>query len=142
MMQERVLETLRQHGYRITPQRRVVVEAIARAGGHLSPSELYARVYRQDPSIGVATIYRTLQLLESLGLVCQIRTSDEQSYVLGPPIHHHHLVCSGCGMVVDFTTHGLDELEQRLALETGFAIRGHVLDFVGVCSQCQSSSTS
>jgi len=139
LMLDRLSGTLRQHGYRITSQRKAVLETIARAGGYLAPSEVYEKVRRKHPSIGLATVYRTLDVLKSLGVICEILAAgDVRTYTLGAPEHHHHLICSGCGRVTDFITRGLEELQQRLELESGFAIEGHVLEFIGRCPDCRS----
>lgn len=138
MVPDRVLDALRAKGYRVTRQRRAVLQSLVRANGHQTPQEVYLRVRQDDPTIGLATVYRTLEVLKRLGVVCELSMPDSgRSYTLGSPDHHHHLVCSGCGTVVDFTTNGLDEMEQRLCLESGFAITGHVLEFTGICPDCQ-----
>ena len=78
-------------------------------------------------------------MLAALDLVCEISVDGHQrTYLLrGPSEHHHHLVCSYCGRVVDFTTNDVERLQARLALETGFSIEDHIVEFVGRCAQCQ-----
>jgi len=136
-----VIDTLKAKGYKVTRQRKAVLESLAQANGHQTPQEVYQSLRVTEPSIGLATVYRTLEVLKRLGVVCELSMPDcGRSYTLGASDqHHHHLVCSGCGVVVDFTTHGLDELEHRLMLESGFAITSHVLEFAGVCPSCQRS---
>lgn len=133
---------LRREGYKITPQRRAVLQVIARSHDHLSPAELFERVRQEHPGTGRVTVYRTLELLEGLDLICTVHADDNQrSYLMRRPAgHHHHLVCSSCGKVVDFTTCELNRLQSELARDTGFAIDSHVLEFHGRCRACQHSA--
>ena len=134
----KVAAVLRQHGYKLTPQRRAVIEAIASCQDHLTPAALYEKVHQDHPKIGLVTIYRTLEILSKLELICELHAGGNcRSYTIGTPEHHHHLICSNCGTVVDFSGHNLGELEQKLALETGFKIEGHLLEFVGLCQNCK-----
>jgi len=130
---------LRQHGYKLTPQRRVVIRTIASTHGHLTPTAIYEKVHQEYPNIGFVTIYRTLEVLDKLGLICEVHAGGScRSYLVRRPSeHHHHLICSQCGAVVDFTDCNLGELGQRLSQETGFSIEGHLLEFIGICQACQ-----
>jgi Fur family ferric uptake transcriptional regulator len=103
---------------------------------------VHEKVRAEQPSIGLATVYRTLQMLKEIGVVCELSSPGAMhTYTLAATeSHHHHLVCTKCGTVVDFTTSNLDELAQRLALETGFVIHDHVLEFAGVCPGCSRNS--
>ncbi len=95
-------------------------------------------VRQEHPGIGLVTIYRTLEVLSQLGLICRVYTQGEQSYLLRRPLeHHHHLVCSSCGKVIDFTHCNLSELERKLSEETGFKVEGHLLEVMGLCKKCQ-----
>ena len=139
----RIAGILRQHGYKVTPQRRAVLHTIADSHNHLTPTAIYDRVRQGHPSIGLVTIYRTLDILAELGLICRVHIeSGCRSYLMRRPSeHHHHLVCSGCGQVVDFTDCALSKLEQRLSQETGFEMEGHLLEFTGLCQACQKKAT-
>ncbi len=132
---------LKQQGYRLTPQRRAVLNAIANRHDHLTPAALYKRVHPQQPSIGLATVYRTLEILAELGLICEVHTGGGcRSYLLRRPSeHHHHLICAECGVVVDFIDCDLGELEQRLSQKTGFEIENHLLEFFGHCRDCDKT---
>ena len=138
----RAITVLRRHGYRLTPQRRAVLETIAGTEEHLTPADIHGRARRDCAGVGLVTVYRTLDVLTRLGLVCEVRTEDgHRSYLLTRPLeHHHHLVCSSCGKVVDFTECDLSELEERLSQRTGFRIDGHVLEFSGHCPSCQGNA--
>ncbi len=142
--EKKIESILRQHGYKITPQRRIILGAITHIHEHLTPAALYDRVSREDPGIGLVTIYRTLEILASLGLICEMHLGGNyRSYLMRRPSgHHHHLICSDCGTVVDFTDCDLGELEQRLSKETNFKINGHLLEFIGQCQNCRKQSVT
>ena len=137
--EKRTEQELRKHGYKLTPQRRLVINAIIKSREHLTPAAIYERVHRDHPSIGLVTIYRTIEILTELGLICEMHAGGScRSYLMRRPSeHHHHLICSDCGRVVDFTNCNLDKLEQRLAKETRFKINGHLLEFLGQCRECK-----
>lgn len=135
--EKKIERLLRHHGFKITPQRRTILSAITHSHEHLTPAAIYERVCREH-RIGLVTIYRTLDILTKLGLICEVHAGDNcRSYLIRRPSgHHHHLICSDCGTVIDFTDCDLSELEQRLAKETSFKINGHLLEFVGQCRNC------
>jgi Fur family ferric uptake transcriptional regulator len=129
---------LRQHGHKLTPQRHVVLKVMASSHDHLTPEVIYEKSRLEDPGIGRVTVYRTLDLLSKLNLVCRVHAEGRcRSYMMRRPTeHHHHLVCSGCGTVVDFTNCSLIEMEKKLSQESGFDIKGHLLEFYGLCPDC------
>jgi Fur family ferric uptake transcriptional regulator len=133
---------LREHGYKLTPQRHAVLKVIAASNDHLTPEAIHAKALLKNPNIGLVTVYRTLDLLSKLNLVCRVHALDGcRSYMMRRPTeHHHHLVCSDCGRVVDFTDCALEEMEQRLSQETSFDINGHLLEFYGRCPDCRPAS--
>ena len=136
---EHKIETiLRQCGFKITPQRRTILSAITLSHEHLTPAAIHERVGKEHPGIGLVTIYRTLEILTKLGLVCEVHAGGNcRSYLMRRPLeHHHHLICSDCGTVIDFTDCDLGKLEQQLTKETGFKINGHLLEFLGLCRNC------
>lgn len=143
LTERKIATSLKQHRHKLTPQRRVVIQTIASAQDHLTPAAIYKRVHQEHPGIGLVTIYRTLDLLARLGLICEVHTGGSgRSYLMRRPVeHHHHLICSGCGAVVDFTNCNLAPLEQRLSRKTGFDIETHLLEFTGLCPACQEEAT-
>ncbi len=142
LTETKVAATLRQHGYKLTQQRRVVISTIASSNDHLTPATIYKKVHRDHPNIGFVTIYRTLDLLAKLGLICELHAGGScHSYTISAPGHHHHLICSGCRKVVDFPGFELEEVQQSLAKETGFRIDDHLLEFIGLCQACQKEAT-
>ena len=139
LTEKKVSSILRHGGYKLTPQRRAVLSAIAANHDHLTPGEIYERAREEHAGIGLVTIYRTLDVLTELGLICEVHSGGNcRSYLMRrPQEHHHHLICSGCGAVVDFTGCDLGELERSLAAKTGFEIESHLLEFLGRCRDCQ-----
>jgi Fur family ferric uptake transcriptional regulator len=137
--EKKIEHELRQHGYKITPQRRTVINAIIQSHEHLTPAAIHEKVCREHPGIGLVTIYRTLEMLTGLGLICEMHAGGScRSYLMRRPAeHHHHLICSDCGTVIDFTDCDLGELERRLTKETSFKINGHLLEFLGQCRSCR-----
>ena len=142
LTERKIAATLRQHDYKLTPQRRVVIQTIVSSQDHLTPAAMYKKVHQEHPNIGLVTIYRTLGILAKLGLICELHAGGScRSYAISAAGHHHHLICSNCGTVVDFTGYDLSRLEQRLFLETGFEVADHLLEFIGLCQACQNQAT-
>ncbi len=129
---------LRERGHKFTPQRHIILKVMASNHDHLTPEVIYEKSRLADPGIGRVTVYRTLDLLSKLDLVCKIHTEGRcRSYMMRRPTeHHHHLVCSGCGKVIDFTNCSLVDMERNLSQESGFDIKGHLLEFYGFCRDC------
>ena len=133
---------LRKEGYKLTPQRHTVLNALASSHDHLTPELIYEKSLVEDPGIGRVTVYRTLDILSKLDLVCRVHSDNGcRSYMMRRPSeHHHHLVCSHCGKVVDFANCSLVDLEKKLSEESGFDIKGHLLEFYGLCHDCAKTS--
>lgn len=143
-LRRRALRTLRQGGYKLTPQRRAVVDALSTSASRLTPAQVHACVSRIAPEVGLVTVYRTLRILVDLDVVCEISVDGRQpTYLLSrPKEHHHHIVCTSCGRVVDFTSDAIEKLGRRLAAETGYSVQGHVLEFSGTCPGCREAQLS
>jgi Fur family ferric uptake transcriptional regulator len=135
---------LRRQGYRLTPQRHAVLKAIAGSYDHLTPAEIFERVRQEYSAIGLATVYRVINLLTELKLICRVSLKgDSQSYLMRRPLeHHHHLVCSQCGRAVDFTDCDLSRLEKQLSRNTGYDIEGHLLEIYGRCPDCSLAAST
>jgi Fur family transcriptional regulator, ferric uptake regulator len=141
LTEKTLIATLRKNGYKLTPQRMAVIDTIISRSDHLTAAQLYEKVHEAHPEIGLVTVYRTLQLLNQLGLICELHAVGNcPTYTLSNSQHHHHIICSRCGRVVDFTGRFLDELETKLARESGFKIDGHTLEFTGICRTCQGGN--
>ena len=128
---------LRQAGHRVTAPRRAVWHALSSSAEHLSPAEVLERARDAEPAIGLSTVYRTLRLFADVGLVRPLFLGESgQRFTRIDDGHHDHLVCDGCGTVVELDVCPLAEAETRLAGEAGFHIRGHVAEFFGLCGAC------
>jgi len=141
---KKILAALKQRHYKLTPQRRAVLKVLGSSQEHLTTADIYEKVQPECPGIGLVTIYRFLQILTELGFICEVH-SDEicHRYIIRRQVvHHHHLICSGCGAVVDFIDCDLSELEDRLSRDTGFEVGGHLLEFYGRCQHCQIIDSS
>ncbi|MFC2059872.1 Fur family transcriptional regulator [Chloroflexota bacterium] len=142
LTEKKVTGILRRHGYKLTPQRRVIIQAIISTNDHLTPATIYEKLRQDYPDIGLVTIYRTLRILAKLELICELHAGEScRSYTISTSYHHHHLICSSCGTVIDFIGHYVSELEQKLSRQTGFKIEGHLLEFTGLCQACQKAVT-
>ncbi len=137
-MQEMLAAKLRCAGFKLTPSRMAVLEVIAQEGEHLNPNEVLEQAKAIHSGIGRATVYRTLELLTQLGIVRPIFVGDNSPIYIRVEGGHHHLVCSNCGRIVDFERCAADEMAQELAERYGFDITSHLLEFYGLCPDCQA----
>jgi Fur family ferric uptake transcriptional regulator len=142
---QRILDHLRDCQYRLTPQRRLIVETLLDySQDHLSAEDLYRIVKRRDPAIGLATVYRTLDLLASLAVLTKVNFGDGCSrFELSAAKryhHHHHLICEACGVVQGFDEDLLGGLERTIERRTGFRVHDHEVKFYGICHQCRQAA--
>ncbi len=130
-------EELRSRGYRVTPQRQLVLEAVSELG-HATPEEICARVQQTARGVNISTVYRTLELLEELGLVTHTHLSHgAPTYHLAAEADHVHLVCRGCGEVTEVAPRLVDGLVTALDQELGFVTDVHHLTVFGTCRNCR-----
>ena len=134
-----VLEDLRGRGYRMTPQRRAIVEEVMRATGHISPGEIAARVQRRLPGVNASTVYRTLELLEEVGAVHHAHMEDGAEYHRASHHDHVHLVCSRCGRSRSLPAAEVAALERALAEATGFHADLTHFAIAGLCAECAAA---
>lgn len=131
------LERIRKLGYRVTPQRQLILAAVRESGGHVTAVEVYERIKAQIPSINQATVYRTLDFLCELRLVAKTEISGQSVYEIVEEERHHHLVCRQCGFVEELADHHLNDLCQHLQAEHGFKAELDHLAIAGLCNDCQ-----
>jgi len=130
-------------GYRLTFARRAICETLLAMGGHVTPDELVEAVRLQNPGIGRMTVYRTLDILCELGQVRPVyQAAGAAQYVVLEDGHHHHLVCSHCGRVFEFSDCGLESFAQMITTRFDFAIDGHLLEIYGRCGPCREADPS
>lgn len=143
--QEKFKEMLKEKGLKVTNQRLLVLQVLAEnRDKHMTAEDIYELVKEDYPEIGLATIYRTVQLLLEMQLVDRISLDDGcVRYEIGDSLgeksrhHHHHLICRTCGKVLAFRDDLLEELEAHIERETGFHVMDHELKFYGQCKECQ-----
>ena len=128
---------LRERGYRLTPQRELILAAVERLG-HATPDEVLAAVREHSSAVNVSTVYRTLEVLEELGLVRHAHLSDRSPTYHSVTDHEHfHLVCRNCQRVISVDPDVLTSLQDTLAADHGFDVDvGHLTVF-GRCSACR-----
>jgi Fe2+ or Zn2+ uptake regulation protein len=133
------LERLKGSGYRLTRPRRAVVRALLEAEDWLRPEEMLPRARSFCRSVGLVTVYRTLAVLEQLGLARRIHLdSDCHGYAPAGLPHGHHLVCRSCHQTIEFQGgEDLKPLIRLISRKTGFVVEGHLLELTGRCSQCR-----
>lgn len=136
---------LKENGYKFTTQRRAIINAIVdNHEEHLSCDEVYNIVRNEHPELGIATVYRTLQLFEKLDIVYKLNFDDGCSrYELTASSenhHHHHLICLNCGKVAEVKLDLLEALEEEIEKEGQFTIVDHNVKFYGYCSECKNKS--
>lgn len=138
---ENLKRIIRDMGLKVTEQRLAILEALARSRVHVTVQEIYENISLRHPELGFATVYRFLRNLTAQGFVTEVRTRGLPArYELTPRSHHDHLVCTGCGRIVEFANPDIEELQSLVAYNHGFALTGHVLELYGLCPQCQQNS--
>ena len=136
---------LTESGYKMTPQRQEILRIFVENADsrHLSAEDVYDILQRRGSEIGLATVYRALDLLSSLGILAQVDFGDGCArYELNtadPKVHHHHhLICLKCKKVIEFEDDLLDDLEADIAQKSGFEILNHEVKFFGYCKDCRA----
>ena len=135
---EQMLSKLKEHDFRLTPQRLAVLRILAVSEGHPTVEMIYERVRKDFPTTSLATIYKTVSLLKELGEVLELGFADGSNRYDGSrPFPHPHVICMKCKTVIDPDLSSLDDLTREVIEETGFEIVTHRLDFFGVCRDCR-----
>jgi Fur family ferric uptake transcriptional regulator len=132
-----IASRLAQKGYRMTPQRLMILEAIEGASGHVSAEEIFQDIKKRYPGLNISTVYRTLELLKETGLVTETDMGDGRvRFHSAGHEHHHHLVCSRCGKVIDLNEETLSPLIDALSKKYGFRADLKHLAIFGYCKDC------
>jgi Fur family ferric uptake transcriptional regulator len=136
-------ETLQEKGYRLTPQRMLVIEALHNADQHISAEEIYEQLHSRYPYSNISTVYRTLELLKKLDLVTETDFGEGRvRYHVAEKGHHHHLVCHSCGKIMDMEESALYPLKETLLQEYGFEADLRHLAISGECYECRRKKGS
>ena len=130
-------QALLDRGLKLTRPRLAVLEVLAGSTEHLKVAEVHRRAQEIDGRVGLASVYRTMDLLARLQLIKHVHVEHRhRHYARITERHGHHLVCNDCGLVVEFSDCQLERLTRTLARRTKFRIEGHCMDFFGQCQDC------
>lgn len=133
---------LRQKGLKQTRQRQSILETFLATDEHLTAEDLYLRVQEAQPGVGFATVYRTLHLIVESGIAREREFRAGRKYyehVYGEQEHHHHLICTECGKIVEFICPDIVErAQEETARQYGFVLQGHTHELFGICSDCRA----
>lgn len=136
-------------GYRMTIPREVILQVLDESSEHLSAEDIYMNVHHIYPAIGLTTVYRTLELLVNMGFVAKYEFGDKRArfeLIRGTKKlpHHHHLICTNCGKVINYTDHTDEEItffkriEKMLSEKYNFEIKNHTVQYYGICNECSA----
>ncbi|WP_456381624.1 Fur family transcriptional regulator [Hydrogenimonas sp.] len=138
-------QLLRSNNLKFTKQREVILYTLYTHAGHFTPEELYQLIKKESPELntGIATVYRTLSLLENAGIVTSISFGTQgKKYELGIKAHHDHIICTNCGKILEFFDEAIEKKQERIAKEFGFIMKDHSLKIFGICPECQKEGKS
>ena len=135
---QEAIETLRRKGYRLTPQRVLVLSIVAEGAGHMGVDDVFQQAKAAYPYMDIATVYRTLHLYKDLGVVTEVAIGDRLHYELTDPGGgHHHMVCRVCNGAYNLGPHYLEEFRRTLVDEFSFEPDLEHFTVSGVCSACR-----
>ncbi|MFZ5856506.1 MAG: Fur family transcriptional regulator [Chloroflexota bacterium] len=133
-----LIDRLHAHGFRMTPQRMAILHTLRRAGGHLSPTEVYERTRRDQPGLTETTVYRTLEFLAENGYALAAHVGGGKLVYELTEENHHHLICRKCGKTVAVEYSALTALYDQLGASTGFKLDSSHVTLFGLCPDCQT----
>jgi Fur family ferric uptake transcriptional regulator len=126
----------------MTPQRRVILEALRNVTSHPTADGLYEMVRRQLPRISLGTVYRNLEVLSDRGIIQKLALGGAQKHFDGDARNHYHIRCTGCGRVDDVPIEAMAELEEAARGASDYEITGHCVGFIGLCPECKKRGAS
>lgn len=140
---EDLRKKLQERQHKMTPQRKEVLQIfLDHPGEHLNAEDVHDILRKRKSDIGLATVYRSLELLSDLGILLKLKLDDRfSSYEINttdPTMHHHHhLICTNCDKIIEFEDDLLEELEQKIESQLGFHVLNHEVKFFGHCKECR-----
>lgn len=134
---EQLSEHLARHGLKQTRQREAILDAFLAAKGHVTSEELYEAVLHTSPDVGAATVYRALKLFCEAGVARAHHFRDGVTLYEREGHHHDHLICQGCGAIVEFERETIEEEQRKVAAEHGYQLTQHRHILYGICPKCQ-----
>ncbi|MEW5833089.1 MAG: Fur family transcriptional regulator [Campylobacterota bacterium] len=136
-------QLLKENGLKFTIQREVILEMLYNSDEHLTPEALHHLIQEKHPDLntGIATVYRTLSLLEDSDMVTSLSFGAQgKKYELGAKDHHDHLICTQCGTITEFVDDEIEERQKKIAETLGFKMQEHSMQIYGICKTCQDKS--
>ncbi len=133
-------ELLKRNGLKYTNQREIILQTLYNNSEHLTPELLHDLIQKNYPDIkvGIATVYRTLSLLEESALVTSISFGAQgKKYELDTKHHHDHMICTACGKIIEFVNDDIERLQNEVAHAHNFKITDHIMQIHGLCEACQ-----
>ncbi len=135
---EELKSIVKKRGLKYSLQREQILKVLFNAQKHLTPEEIYNEVKKENSTIGLATVYRTLSFLEREEMVSSISFGSEgKKYELNRGEHHDHMICIKCGKIIEFFDEELERLQEEIAKKNSFKLITHQMNMYGVCKECQ-----
>lgn len=134
-------QLLKENGLKFTIQREVILEMLYSSDEHLTPESLHHLIQEKHPDLntGIATVYRTLSLLEDSDMVTSLSFGAQgKKYELGAKDHHDHIICTKCGTISEFVDDEIESRQKKIAEDLGFVIQEHSMQIYGICKPCQT----
>lgn len=137
-------QLLKANGLKFTIQREVILEMLYNSDEHLTPEGLHHLIQEKHPDLntGIATVYRTLSLLEESDMVTSLSFGAQgKKYELGAKDHHDHIICTQCGSITEFVDEEIEQRQKQITEALGFVMQEHSMQIYGICNQCQKKTT-
>jgi Fur family ferric uptake transcriptional regulator len=141
LLLEKFQTLLKDNTLKFTKQRELVLKFLYENDGHFTPEDIYTLLKQENPNIniGIATVYRTLSLLEASQIASSISFGVQgKKYELGLKKHHDHLICTKCGDIIEFYDETIEERQEEIAKKFNFEMTDHSMKIVGLCEKCQA----
>jgi Fur family ferric uptake transcriptional regulator len=138
---EKFKALLKKNNLKFTTQREVILDTLYNSNEHLSPESLHRLIQKKFPNlkVGIATVYRTLSLLEESNIVTSLSFGkDGKKYELGAKEHHDHMICTVCGEITEFVDEEIEKKQEEIAKKFGFLMKNHSMQIYGICKKCQN----
>ena len=143
LLLEQFKTLLKENRLKFTKQRELILKCLYENEGHFTPEEIYTLLKKQYPkiTIGIATVYRTLTLLEDANIVTSISFGAQgKKYELGLKKHHDHLICTQCGTIIEFVDETIEERQEEIAKRFHFSMTDHTMKIIGICESCRKQT--
>lgn len=141
LLLEKFQAILKENTLKFTKQRELVLKFLYDNDGHFTPEDIYTSLKQENPgiNIGIATVYRTLTLLETSHIASSISFGVQgKKYELGLKKHHDHLICTKCGVIIEFFDETIETRQEEIAKKFNFKMTDHTMKIIGLCKNCQS----